>query len=536
MASTIEIFCCYAHEDKPLLQELTKQLLPLVHQGIITLWADTDIGAGMEWEMEIEKHLNTAHIILLLVSPDFMASEYIYSKEMKRAIARQEQGEARVIPVILRPIHWQEAPFGKLQALPEEGKPATSSSWHSLDEAFFNVAEGIKKTIETSLAQNQKTEKQRPLKDVSHKDARSDDETLGLPEGARPLPRPTRNPPYHLSLDEILSPVQIENIHSSGQMVFHVVGNTGGVNWPQAQEIVAIYMQADYHLPDIDARPYFFYHLGDIVYYYGQAKEYYSQFYLPYEGYPGPIFAIPGNHDGATTDKSAPSLAAFMNNFCAPTFRRTKEGMHTSRSTMIQPNSYWTLEAPFMTVIGLYTNVPEGGWLDNKQIAWLASELRNAPSDKALILTMHHAIYSADANHLVSPYMRQVLEQAILKAGRIPDAVLASHVINYQRFTCAMLGYEVPFIVAGAGGYWNLHAMAKGLNGKPQPTPYAMPEMGVTLENYCDDRHGYMKVEVTARTLKGEYFAVPHPNESRKSPAVLIDSFSLDLKKHSLKQ
>ena len=86
MASTIEIFCCYALEDQPLLYKLKTHLMPLQWQGLITIWSDTNINAGMEWEEEIKKHLDTAYIILLLVSSDFMASEYCYSKEMFRAL------------------------------------------------------------------------------------------------------------------------------------------------------------------------------------------------------------------------------------------------------------------------------------------------------------------------------------------------------------------------------------------------------------------------------------------------------------------
>ncbi len=155
MAFPLEIFCCYARKDQQLLNDLKAHLIPLQRQGLIALWADTDINAGSEWEKEIEKHLNTAQIILLLVSPDFMASEYCYSNEMKRSVERHERGEASVIPVILRPVFWQEAPFGKLQALPTNAKPVIDPSWHSPDEAFFDVAQGIHKVIQEIEKLNQ---------------------------------------------------------------------------------------------------------------------------------------------------------------------------------------------------------------------------------------------------------------------------------------------------------------------------------------------------------------------------------------------
>jgi hypothetical protein len=143
----VKIFFCYAHEDEELLNNLKKHLWPSHRQGLIDIWHDRDISAGMEWEHEISQHLNAAHIILLLVSPDFTYSEYCYSIEMKRAIERHERGEARVMPLILRSIDWKGTPFGKLQALPTDGKPVISSAWHDWDEAFLDVAMGIRKVV-----------------------------------------------------------------------------------------------------------------------------------------------------------------------------------------------------------------------------------------------------------------------------------------------------------------------------------------------------------------------------------------------------
>jgi hypothetical protein len=147
MLMAVEIFFCYAREDEELRKGLEKQLRALKRQGIIDIWYDRAISAGAEWEREIDRHLNSAKIILLLVSPDFMDSDYCYSQEMLRAMERHERGDARVIPVILRPVYWQGAPFGKLQALPTDAKAITSRDWHHLDEAFFDVAEGIRKVV-----------------------------------------------------------------------------------------------------------------------------------------------------------------------------------------------------------------------------------------------------------------------------------------------------------------------------------------------------------------------------------------------------
>ena len=350
----------------------------------------------------------------------------------------------------------------------------------------------------------------------------------------QPLPQPVGPRPYHLSLDQVLPADKMAAIRASERLVFHIAGDTGGIKVPQEQQIVIMHIESDCQVADPSGQPAFFYHLGDVVYYYGEDNGYYSQFYEPYQQYPLPIFAIPGNHDGDVFDDTEQSLAGFAANFCAPVPAITKDAGDVSRDAMTQPNVYWTLDTPFVTIIGLYTNVPEGGKLDNYQIAWFESELAAAPTGKALIVAMHHPIYSADQYHAGSQYMGQLLEQAIQKSGRTPDVVFAGHVHNYQRFTRALNGSDVPFVVAGAGGYWHLHYMTKDQQGNAIQTSYAIPEMNVTLASYCDDHHGYMRVEVTPQTLKGEYFAVPRPQESWHKPANLVDSFTLDLKEHRL--
>lgn len=126
-ARVIDIFYSYAHEDEVLRERLEKHLSVLSQQQLITGWHDRNIHAGEEWAQEISVHFDTVDIILLLISPDFMASAYINSVEMKRALERHNAGEARVIPVILVPVYWEDAPFSKLQALPIDGKPVMSS-------------------------------------------------------------------------------------------------------------------------------------------------------------------------------------------------------------------------------------------------------------------------------------------------------------------------------------------------------------------------------------------------------------------------
>jgi hypothetical protein len=143
MSSPVEIFFSYSHKDEKLLDKLRAHLANLEHQKIISGWHDRKIGAGEEWGGEIDEHLNTAGIILLLISADFMNSSYCRDIEVARALKRHKAKEARVIPIILRPAVWEEARFSHLQALPENAKAVTL--WRNRDQAFMNIAEGIKK-------------------------------------------------------------------------------------------------------------------------------------------------------------------------------------------------------------------------------------------------------------------------------------------------------------------------------------------------------------------------------------------------------
>lgn len=154
MSESISIFVSYAHEDDQLRKELEKHLSQLKWGNLIGVWHDRDISAGTDWEREVDTHLNTAQIILLLISPDFMASTYCYSIEMAWAMERYSRGEACVIPIILRPVFWKGVPFSCLQALPTDAIPVTSHKWPSQDEAFVDVVQGIWKAIEDLITES----------------------------------------------------------------------------------------------------------------------------------------------------------------------------------------------------------------------------------------------------------------------------------------------------------------------------------------------------------------------------------------------
>src|SRR5436309_9818200 len=233
------------------------------------------------------------------------------------------------------------------------------------------------------------------------------------------LPPPTGTPPYHLDLASVLSEQAVQKIVDRKRLVFHSVGDTGGVNTTTYQQHVTTYMELDLSDDEPDgANPAFFYHLGDVVYYDGEVTNYYWEFYEPYLHYAAPIFAIPGNHDGDMDpndvyNKPSDSLKGFARNFCSQAAIHLPEADDAPRDAMTQPNVFWTLVTPLATIIGLYTNVPEGGRIRKDQEDWLISELKKAPKSKALFVTMHHPVYSADDHHSGSAAIRTAVNSAI---------------------------------------------------------------------------------------------------------------------------
>ncbi len=148
----VRVFISYAHKDERLCNELIVHLKLMQRQGVIATWYDRKIEAGENWKEKIDENLERAEIILLLISPYFMASEYCYEKEMQRALERHESKEAEVIPIIVRDVSWKKAPFGKLQALPEKGK-AVMLWGAKKDSAWRSVAEGIERAAEARREQ-----------------------------------------------------------------------------------------------------------------------------------------------------------------------------------------------------------------------------------------------------------------------------------------------------------------------------------------------------------------------------------------------
>lgn len=148
--SALKVFYSYSHRDERHRETLETHLSLLEREGLIAPWHDRKVSAGSEWKGEINQHLELANIILLLISADFLASNYCYDIEMARALERHDAGEAKVIPLIVRPVDWLSAPFAKLQALPSGGRPVVS--WPVPDEAWANIAEGIRISVREVLS------------------------------------------------------------------------------------------------------------------------------------------------------------------------------------------------------------------------------------------------------------------------------------------------------------------------------------------------------------------------------------------------
>lgn len=142
----VTIFISYAHADEELKKELDKYLKMLKRSGKVDTWNDRELIAGQEWDDVIMTELSKANIILLLISVDFNASDFIWDKELASAMIRHEQGTAHVVPVILRRCEWSSLPYAKLQALPRNGKPVTE--YPNRDEAFTEIAVGIEKLVD----------------------------------------------------------------------------------------------------------------------------------------------------------------------------------------------------------------------------------------------------------------------------------------------------------------------------------------------------------------------------------------------------
>jgi hypothetical protein len=319
---------------------------------------------------------------------------------------------------------------------------------------------------------------------------------------------------------------KVAAIQQAGQIVFHSVGDTGSVVGPATQSLVADKMVTDFNEANLADVPSFLFHLGDVVYYFGEATYYYDQFYAPYRDYPAPILAIPGNHDGVVYPKDpATTLAGFLENFCTTTPAPAPDAGNLLRTTMIQPGVYFTLEAPFVRILGIYSNVLEDPGvisgqngqntvLDGRQIAFLTAALKRVKSDNftgAVIVAVHHPPFTGGKEHGGSPLMLADIDSACTAAGVWPHAVFSGHAHNYQRFTRTVNTMQIPFLVAGCGGHSPLSSMRATYR-----TPYKIDNT-LTLESYDTTDYGYLRVIVNATTMRIE-FHPEHDGGTTKTP------------------
>ncbi|HEV2481550.1 MAG TPA: metallophosphoesterase [Puia sp.] len=288
----------------------------------------------------------------------------------------------------------------------------------------------------------------------------------------QPIPKPKRNPPS-MTLEDIIGTDGANAVKGAGSVTFHTFGDSGNPS-TDIQEVIATAMTADFNLQNPALSPAFLFHLGDVIYYDNTDRGYQAQFYVPYKKYPGKIIAIPGNHDGelfkydGTSTGQKTTLEAFQENFCLPGPGVPPAAGTIYREMVSQPAVYWWLDAYYVDIVALYSNIGEGpGYISGKipgedQKNWLKATLASIAKSrtgggrrKGLIIASHHPPYSA-GGHDSSTDMLKDIDECCEAAGLMPDAYLAGHAHTYQRFTrypsSGSSNVGIPYYVVGTGG------------------------------------------------------------------------------------
>jgi hypothetical protein len=350
---------------------------------------------------------------------------------------------------------------------------------------------------------------------------------LGKTRG--PVPSPRKYPT--MTLTEVVgdSPAGYTSDASGETIAFDILGDSGPVKEVQLPKELSV---TDLLVRNAQSSPSaFLFHVGDVVYYYGEGPFYYGQFFEPFRCYPAPIFAIPGNHDGVTYSANMVSLQPFQQVFCAASPGRTDLSAGIKRSTMTQPGVYFTLDAPLVSIIGLYSNCSESiGWLDEQQLLFLYHELMRLKAlrqreGRAVILAIHHCprwfpgAKQADSTSTA-------IDNACTQAQFWPDAVICGHAHIYQRIVRQTAGRDIPYIITGAGGY--------GLNAGQALAKDYTPKLDPKLTRLIVE-YGYVRAVVkkpgnggSAPTLRFEYHST---NQSSNEPD---DSCVVDLNTNKL--
>jgi len=365
---------------------------------------------------------------------------------------------------------------------------------------------------------------------------------LAHKDQVQPVPGPQSSGPPYLDLQDFIPSEVLDAIHATKKITFHAVGDTGAAKGVPATAIaheggVADAMAADVQSGGVSG-PAFFFNLGDVIYNFGEAQYYYDQFYEPFRDYDRPIFAIPGNHDGmvfGSTSATAqvPTLEAFLRNFCAEAPGPSPDSGGLVRTVMTQPGVYFTLDAPYVSIIGLYSNVLDSGAgvissqggkfpvVGNAQLVFLQSELKRLKADRqagnrAIIVAVHHPPASVDAKHGGSLGVEKDLDSCCQAAGLWPDVVLSGHAHLYQRFTRVVNGKQTPYIVSGSGGF-----AATPPQGASPKAPYTIGD--TTLEVDPIVEFGYLTITTDAKTLSVTF------KTATEGVVTVRDSVNLDL-------
>ncbi|MBM3201769.1 MAG: hypothetical protein FJZ56_05110 [Chlamydiae bacterium] len=353
------------------------------------------------------------------------------------------------------------------------------------------------------------------------------------------VPKPRSGAKLNMDLRDFLSDELLEKIDDAKEIVFHSLGDTGRCNQRKGvnnEESVADAMSRELHEENSNP-PAFLFHLGDLVYYLGQSQYYYEQFYDPFSNYDRPIFAIPGNHDGSSAERNVlgekEPLGPFLKNFCSKKPIHAPDAGGVARTTMTQPGVYFTLDAPYVSIIGLYTNCLEGPGVisseggdypkvTDQQLAFLTSELKRlAPQRKAgkraIIIATHAPFYSAISG-VSSQGMINDLEKCCEEAGIYPDVLLAGHIHIYSRNTLTLpSGKEIPTIISGSGGY--------ELETPPPSSPPAGTVIGpLTVNVPYIRKYGYLKLKVNEEKITIGFYS------PTIGGAEELDSVTVDLK------
>jgi hypothetical protein len=337
----------------------------------------------------------------------------------------------------------------------------------------------------------------------------------------------------------------LQAIQSAKRIVFHAGGDSGASAARNlAHELsVADQVTLDCHTAAASDMPRFFYHLGDVVYNFGESQYWYDQFYDPFRNYPAPIFAIPGNHDSFVVPGTKPPdepLKIFARNFCADKPTITKEAGSLHRTAATQPGVYFTLDAPFVRIIGLFSNALEDpGVISNQsgkfkavpnfQIEYLTAQLQRVKTEAyqgAVLLATHHPPFSyspktngTGGNHSSSSDMLREIDAICKQVGVYPHAFLSGHAHNYQRYTRtvdfgAKDPYDVPFIVCGDSGH-NVNPVVRSQKGQPPAVDPgngidvsylenkpAIKSRGLLLEKHDSLNYGYLRIVVDKNQLR----------------------------------